>query len=107
MRIHFERSGGFTGMLIATTIDTGSLSSEEAQSLLQMIETARLFELPPKLTAPDSGADRFQYLLTVDEKDRHHTVEISESSVPEELWPLLNRLTELARTSRKSTGGGN
>jgi len=36
MRIQFERTGGFAGMRVATTIDMESLSADEARELREM-----------------------------------------------------------------------
>lgn len=98
MRIHFERSGGFTGMRLGTTVDTGSLPAEKAQNLHDLVEAANFFSLPASLQSPGGGADRFQYHISVEREDDSHTVEVSESAVPESLWPLLNQLMTMARS---------
>ena len=102
MRIHFERTGGFAGMRVTATIDTESLSPEEASELQEMVDTAKLFDLPEVIEAPNGGADRFQYNLTVEDAGRSHTVRVGEAAAPDELRPLLRRLTTLARSSRSS-----
>jgi hypothetical protein len=102
MKIRFERSGGFAGMLVTTTVDTEALAPEEAQQLRLSIEEADFFALPRKLTAPSPGADHFQYNITVESEGRRHTIETTDVAAPEALRPLLRRLTRLAR----STGGG-
>jgi hypothetical protein len=103
MRIHFERTGGFAGMRIAATVDTESLPPEEARELHQLVADASFFDLPPVMTAPTPGADQFQYKLTVEAKGRQHTVEVGDATVVETLWPLLRRLTVLARSARGSS----
>ncbi len=99
MRIQFERSGGFVGMLVQTTIDTASLPSEEAEKYQQMVENANFFDLPAQITSPSPGADQFQYKVTVEEEERWHTVETSDQAAPDSLWPLLRELTVSARSS--------
>lgn len=96
MRIFFKRSGGFTGMQISTTIDTQELPPQESEQLYRFVEEASFFELPPSPSNP-GGADQFSYSLTVVEGARQHTVEISDANAPDELRPLLRKLTQLAR----------
>ncbi len=104
MRIHFERTGGFAGMRMTATVNTESLSSEEARDLHEMVEAAGFFDLPAVITTPTPGADRFHYKLTVEAEGRQHTVEMGEAAVPEALRPLLQRLTAMARSARRSDG---
>jgi hypothetical protein len=98
MRIQFERSGGFAGMRMGTTVDTHSLSAEKAQNLQDLVEAANFFGLPATIQSSGEGADRFQYNITVESEGKSHTVEVGESAVPESLRPLLNQLTTLARS---------
>jgi hypothetical protein len=97
MRIIFNRSGGFTGIKISAAIDTQELPPEEAEQLCRYVEEAGFFDLPPVPSSPGPGADRFSYSLTVIEGSQQHTVEFSDADVPEELRPLLRKLTLLAR----------
>ena len=99
MQINFERSGGFAGMRISTTIDTASLGSEETRELQNLIDTANFFALPAMITTTSpAGVDQFQYKLTIETDDRQHTVETGDASAPDTLLPLLQKLTRLART---------
>lgn len=100
MRIHFERSGGFTGMIVKTSIDTEQILPEEAQPLLESIHATRFFELPERITAGKEGADQFQYQITVEEGGKKHTVILSEAGAPDELRPVLHQMTLLARKYR-------
>ena len=102
MRIHFERTGGFAGMRVAATIDTQSLSPEQANEIEDMVKGVNFFDLPGELEAPDPGADRFQYRLTINTEGRTHTIEVGEAAAPDELRPLLRKLTVMARSSRSS-----
>lgn len=101
MKIHFERSGGFMGMTMATDVDTESLSPEEANQVEAMINTNSFFELPAQLMSSTPGADQFKYKLTVEVAGRKKTVEIGDTAVPEILQPLLRRLTTMARSTFK------
>ncbi len=101
MRIDFERTGGFAGLRLATTVDTDDLPVEEANELRQLVETAHFFALPPTLKST-AGADRFVYKLTVEAEVRQHSVEVGEGAAPDSLRPLIDRLTTLARTNQRS-----
>ena len=98
MHIQFERTGGVAGMRLTITIDSDSISSEDAAALRDMIHSASFFELPAKSQKSQSGADRFQYKVIVEIDERRHTIEIEESAVPASLRPLLNWLTEKAKS---------
>jgi hypothetical protein len=96
MHISFERSGGFTGIPITVTVDSSTLSPNEAAQLHQLVDMANFFQLPETIPAPDQP-DRFQYSITVEEGDRRHIVTVGEAAVPNTLRPLLNWLMEAAR----------
>ncbi len=98
MKITFERSGGFAGMHMLSTLDTHQLSPEEAQELLKLIQESNFFELPPQISSPGGGADRFSYRITVDQGDRQHTVDFSDAAQPESIQPLVQKLVTLTRT---------
>ena len=100
MRIYFERSGGFAGMLLTTSVDTDALSEEEAIFFQSNVEESRFFDLPERLGTPGMGADRFHYHLGVETQERRHTVDFGETATPEALAPLIERLTALARSPR-------
>ena len=99
MIIHMERSGGFAGIPLRATIDTHALEAEESRALQNLLEAAGFFNLP-KTIQGQSGADRFQYRLTVEEETRVHSVEVSETAAPAELQEFIRRVSLLARQSR-------
>ena len=101
MRVEFKRSGGFTGMHINTTIDTETLSSEQAKELESLIVAASFFELPAKTNIPPKNADRFIYRISIESEGKKHTVETDDEIAPDSLRPLLRRLTVLARSGSR------
>lgn len=84
-------------MRLSTTIDSDTLSSEDAATLRDLIRSASFFDLAVKNQKAQSGADRFQYKVTVELQGQRHTIEIEESVVPPSLRPLLTWLTEKAK----------
>ena len=101
MQIHFERTGGVTGRSLTATLDTETLSPEEAHRLREMVDAAGFFELPAVIVTPAPGVDRFYYTLTVDTAGRQHTVHTSDAAAPEALRPLLDWLTDVARRTQR------
>ncbi len=93
--MRFERSGGFANIRLTKTLDTASMTKEEAQELARLVEEADFFD---QSSAPGAvrGADRFQYAVTVESEDGRHSVRIGEEAVPEKLRPLLDYLTDKA-----------
>ena len=78
MKIKFERSGGFAGMLTTVSVDTTLLLSEQAAKLQNMVEDANFFSLssaPPPKRGP---ADYFSYKITVDAEDGKYTLECTD-----------------------------
>ena len=55
MKIHFERSGGFLGRELSTSVDTNDLPPEKALRLLEVLEDADFFTLP----------DRFKHIRQI------------------------------------------
>lgn len=101
MRIQFERSGGFGGMLVQATIDTSTLPTEQAKELESLVSAAGFFQLPSKPAAPPGGADRFSYRVTIESQGIKHTVETGEQTAPAPLQLLLRKLTLLARSGER------
>jgi hypothetical protein len=102
MRIYFERSGGFLGTTLSTTVDTSTLPPEEANQLGELLQDTNFFELPPVL-AQEKGADQLSYRLTVETATQSHTVVTTDMDAPDELQPLLRQLTLLARRDARQS----
>ncbi len=100
MRIEFVRSGGFAGILLTANIDSQTLPQDEAALLERMIEAANFFDLPEQIKPTPPMPDRFEYEITISISQRTHTVAVGESVVTDQLRPLLDRLTELARSGK-------
>jgi hypothetical protein len=101
MRIHYERSGGFTGISVKISLDTDALPPETANGIVEALSAARFFDLPEILPESTHRMDQFVYHLVVDDGDRQHAVEMDDSSVPAVLQPILRQLTLLARKPAK------
>ncbi|MBD3880628.1 hypothetical protein IFO70_02555 [Phormidium tenue FACHB-886] len=96
MRITLERSGGFMGIPMTTSIDTTCLAADEAAQLHQLVEASNFAQLPA-LIAPTNQPDRFQYRLTVENHEQSQTLSFSESTMPLAVQPLVDWLLKTAR----------
>ncbi|MBI5953252.1 MAG: hypothetical protein HY865_16475 [Chloroflexi bacterium] len=96
MRITFERSGGIMGAKSRLEIDLNQLSANQAEVLRKLLEEANFFALPenPQARAMPDG---FQYTITVEAELVKHTVHTSDGTVPPELGPLLQELSQRVR----------
>ena len=104
MQIQFERSGGVTGIGLTVTIDTASLSAEEARELGGLVEAAGFFTLLLENASPAPGNDRFLYIVTVEMEGRRHTVRTGDGAVPTSLKPLIDWLHLAARKAQRRKG---
>lgn len=99
MRIYFERSGGFTGMHLATTIDTNRLPPEDAARLLEALEESGLLEMSAGAleSGVEPGVDQIVYEVKLEVGSYEQTYCMSDETAPESAQPLFRQLTRLAR----------
>ncbi len=102
MQIEFIRSGGFAGIRLTANLDTGQMPAEQASTLQNLVTQAGFFNLPDRIVSQSPGVDRYVYSLTVSAEQGKHTVTVSETVVPDQLRPLLDYLTNLAMTARRT-----
>lgn len=112
MQIRFERSGGFAGLTLSTTIDPDELPPEEAKDLLETLDDSGILARPNEEDnglegapdgppAPSGYIDEMSYTITVEVAGYQHTVHVTESEMTPEMTELFRCLTQLARrTSR-------
>lgn len=100
MIIHFERSGGFTGLSLQATINTQELRPEEQEQVKALVEQADFFatELGSFTT---QGADRFNYTLIIEDGERNRSVTLPEGALPPDWEPLVEYINALARQQRR------
>ena len=100
--INFKRTGGVLGREIDTDIDLDEIPEDESQELLRLITDTNFFKIPQNLIA-QALHDEFEYTITVEAGNTHHTIHTSDSTAPESLRPLLEKLSRLARGKNSST----
>ena len=91
--VSLERSGGFTGQRLTSSIETDELPDAERAEALQALE--RLVSAQP--AASSAARSQPLYRLTVHRPSGRQVVEVFESEVPAGLRPLLTALVRRAR----------
>ena len=102
MRIDFERTGGFSGMRLAATLDTATLPPDQASTLAGLIAEAHFFDLPAQIPAPPQAADQFHYHVTIEAEGKRQVVDVDEGAASPALQALLQQLALLARSARRA-----
>jgi hypothetical protein len=101
-RISFRRSGGlFAGDRLETTVDLDELPEEEADGLERELSRVDLDELARGSPLRGQGADAYQYDLAVERRGETREVTVDETALPDELRPLVDRLTRRAARERR------
>lgn len=88
MRITLEQSGGFAGLLITKTIDTQDLSPAEAQQIEDLVKASNFFQLT-SIEDASPQPDRFNYTLSVERNGRTHSIDVSETNMPERVRLII------------------
>jgi hypothetical protein len=96
MRITFERSGGIMGRNVTLALDLNDLPAGQAETLSRLLDESDFFSLPADPTILHNP-DGFQYTITVETNTVKHTVHTSDTTMPPELRPLLEELSQRAR----------
>ena len=95
-KITYKRTGGVMGREIESKIDLNELPGDEAQEIQRLLLETNFYNIPQNLIET-SGQDEYEYTVTVDAGNSHHTIHTSDSSAPESLRPLLEKLSALAK----------
>jgi hypothetical protein len=96
--INFKRSGGVMGKEVAMDFDLSSLPAGMAQRLNNLINETNFFEIPT-VNELHARPEEYEYVITVVAGNTVHTVRATDSSMPKSLPPLIEELTELAKTT--------
>ncbi|BAU12833.1 hypothetical protein LEP3755_33640 [Leptolyngbya sp. NIES-3755] len=89
MRVTLEQSGGFAGLMITKTIETQDLSPSEAQQLEDLVNGSNFFQLN-SIVESSPQPDRFGYTLTIERDGRSHSIDLSETNMPEKVKSIVD-----------------
>lgn len=95
-RINFKRTGGMMGREIDSDIDLDQMPDEESQALMNLLHETNFFNIPQNLIG-HAVPDEYEYTVTVEAGNTHHTIHTSDTNAPDSLRPLLDKLSALAR----------
>jgi hypothetical protein len=98
-KIIFERSGGFMGRKISIDLDLDKLPASQSRKLQRLLDEADFFNLPENLIS-NSLPDGFSYTITVEEETEIRTIQLSDTTAPEAVRPLLENLSRWARSKK-------
>ena len=98
--ISFERSGGFTGISTSVEIDSQLLSYDESEELKKLIDQSDFFKWSKNDTIQVSMPDQFQYTITIEQQGEKRTVVFSDITMPDNMRPLINYLSQKARSKK-------
>jgi hypothetical protein len=105
MKIQYSEEGGiayFPGLAKPKTIDLSELSGEASEQLRQLISRVDFWNLPAAVgSVSKGGADFRTYIITIEEKDRSHTVKIIEPVANAEFKGLLETIQKMVKNPRK------
>ena len=95
LRIEFQRSGGFAGLTMGTTVDTAELPPEDASTYERLVESLERSGVGD--SSPPGKPDRFQYELTVTRGKDRRRFQLAEQELTPEARELVSLLVERAR----------
>lgn len=98
-KINFTRTGGILGREVSSVIDLNEMPAEESQELMQLLTDTNFFKIPQNLIE-HTTPDEYEYTVTVEAGNTHHTIHTSDSNAPESLRPLLKKLATLAKEGK-------
>jgi len=89
------------GRKVSINLDLDELPARQSRTLQRLLDEADFFNLPENLISK-SLPDGFRYTITVEEETVIRTVQLSDTTAPEALRPLLEDLSRRVR-SKKAT----
>ena len=96
-KIQFERTGGFAGIRLAAEIEVNELPEDQKREILELLDEMDFDELPEKLANKMPIPDEFVYSITVESDDKKYNVTGGESSLPQDMNPLLEILGKITK----------
>ena len=99
--VTFRRTGGlFAGNVLVASVSVADLDDAQQETLRQCLEQADLDALAERSPITGTGADTYQYNITVDDGAKRSEVTVTQTAVPENLRPLIEWLEQRATRPR-------
>jgi hypothetical protein len=96
VQVKLVRSGGFAGLSMVATVDSGELPKDQQDVVSQLLTE----DLRGTGASPPGGADQFSYQLEIQQGDRTVQRSWADPEVHEAVRPLLAALTRAAKPVR-------
>ena len=101
-KIKFERTGGFAGIRLTAEIEMDDLPNDQKLEIINIIDESDFEELPEKLAGNMPVPDGFVYDIKVYSREEEYRVFTSESSLPDDLQPLIEILERIAKQQMRN-----
>lgn len=98
IKVDYKLTGGIAGMNRSIILDTHSLLPYEACQLQGLVTNSNFFDIPSKSPTPPWARDLLNHTITIQiGEEKCHTIETNDITMPRELRPLVQYLTEKAK----------
>jgi hypothetical protein len=95
MKVRFDQSGGFAGLLKSCELDTAHLPLEQGEELLKLIGASAIKASGEFLS--NSSRDLHQYEITIEDGPSKRVVVFDDESLPAAAKPLIGFLKKCAK----------
>lgn len=95
MKVRFRQTGGLGGLVFGCDLDTATMSQSETETLLLLIQQAKLHEIGVR--SDKRGRDLLSFEIRLEEKGRKVKASFDTMTTPPHAESLLRFLTERAR----------
>ena len=99
MKVRFDQSGGYAGLLRGCDLDTSTLPPDEARQLEQLVQASAMPASGEFLS--NSSRDLHQYEITIEDGASIRTVILDDESLPATAKPLIGYLKKCAKPTTK------
>ena len=103
-KVKFERTGGFAGIRLAAEIEMEDLPDDEKHEIINIIDGSDFEDLPKKFAGKAPLPDGFVYDIKVYSREDEYHVLADESSLPDDLQPLIEILERTAKKQMRNKG---
>jgi len=98
MKIDFKMTGGIIGIEKSITIDTNSISQQEADRVKDLIINSDFFNSPSDPPPKSGSADYFDYNITVQADNKiTHSISTNDITMSHKFVPLIDYLRQKAK----------
>ncbi|MGB7291484.1 MAG: protealysin inhibitor emfourin [Thermodesulfobacteriota bacterium] len=95
MRVRFQQSGGYAGLIKGCDFDTESLPPEEARVLNSLVKKSNIKGNQKFITR--DARDLRTYSITIEKNEESNSISFDDMSVPKEVEELLSFLESRAK----------